>query len=158
MMHRNNVCPSVSLLTDNDARDLIAPSLIAMCADDGPSRVGLDVGCDEKTIRRARDKETTLKLSTALNLLARDPHALDKALAHFGRRSVPVEAKCDSDALPAMTGAVHKLVLATDERSPAGRSLHRDELLDAEPDLLAAFDAIGTLLQRIDRIKKGEAA
>jgi hypothetical protein len=50
------------------------------------------------------------------------------------------------------------LAIATDRKSLAGPDLHRDELLDAEESLLAAFDVIGGLLQRIERIKQGAAA
>lgn len=91
MTQRSNVRPSVSLLTDNDVRELLAPELIAMCADVGPSRVAIDIGCEEKTVRRARDKETSLKASTTFNMLARDGTALDPILAWFGRRSTAVE-------------------------------------------------------------------
>lgn len=90
------VCPSRSLLTDNEVRALIAPVLLAWCGEEGqgPSRIALDIGCEEKTVRRARDRETSLKASTIFNMLARDGAALDPILAHFGRRSTAIEADC----------------------------------------------------------------
>src|SRR3546814_1130995 len=50
------------------------------------------------------------------------------------RRSVPVDATCDTDALPAMTGAVHKLVSSIAPHSDEGVNLSRRELLDAKDD------------------------
>jgi hypothetical protein len=99
-----------------------------------------------------------LCLDTAANLLSLDPNALDGFLGHFGRRSVPDDATCDTDALPAMTGAVHKLVVAAATSSDGGASLTRRELLEAKPDIRAAFDALGVLLNRIDRFERGVAA
>src|SRR3546814_4483762 len=74
------------------------------------------------------------------------------------RRSVPVDATCDTDALPAMTGAVHKLVSSIAPHSDEGVNLSRRELLDAKDDLRAAYDAIGALLTRIEAYERGEAA
>src|SRR3546814_3062982 len=79
-------------------------------------------------------------------------------LNHYGRRSVPVDATCDTDALPAMTGAVHKLVSSIAPHSDEGVNLSRRELLDAKDDLRAAYDAIGALLTRIEAYERGEAA
>jgi len=95
------VPPKVSLLTDNDVRELISPELIAVCADRGPSRVALDIGCEEKTVRRARDKETSLKANTTFNILAVKGDALDPILAHFRRRSVAIDdVTIDIAAIP----------------------------------------------------------
>jgi len=145
-----NICPPVPPLTDDDARELLAVPLRRVCSEHGPTRVGLTIGCDEKTVRRARDEQSTLGLDSAANLLALDGTAFDGFLARVGRRSVPIDALCDTDALPAMTGAVHKLVLASNPDSPGGRKVIRRELLDAEQEIRAAFDALGVLLQRID--------
>lgn len=101
MSQRSNVRPSRSLLTDSDVRELLAPELIKMCAEDGPSRVAIDIGCEEKTVRRARDKETSLRPNTTFNLLARDATALDPVLAHFGLRTTQVDApQIDIAAIP----------------------------------------------------------
>src|SRR3546814_2942240 len=91
-------------------------------------------------------------------LLALDGRGLDPSLNHDGRRSVPVDATCDPDALPAMTGAVHKLVSSIAPHSDEGVNLSRRELLDAKDDLRAAYDAIGALLTRIEAYERGEAA
>lgn len=96
-----SVRPTCRLLTDSDVRELLSPELIKMCADDGPSRVAIDIGCEEKTVRRARDKETSLKSSTTFNLLTRDTSALDPILAHFGGRFASTrEVSIDVAAVP----------------------------------------------------------
>jgi len=96
-----SVPPPLRLITDSDVRELLSPELIAMCADRGPSRVALDIGCEEKTVRRARDKETSLKASTTFNILATRGNALDPILAHFHRRSVAIDdVTIDIAAIP----------------------------------------------------------
>lgn len=92
-----NVRPNGMPMTETDARELLAKSLLRVCADHGPTRVGAIIGCDEKTVRNARDETTTLKLDTALNLLAIDGEALEPFLERFGRRSVPAGSVCDTD-------------------------------------------------------------
>lgn len=148
------VRPPVALLTEEDAREILSGPLRKLCSDLGPTRVGKALGgIDEKTVRNARDEKSTLCLDTAANLLALDPHALDGFLSHFGRRSVPSGAVCDTDALPAMTGAVHKLVVAASPHSPGGVALSRDELLGSRAEIRSAFDALGALLSRIERLE-----
>lgn len=155
---RQTVRPPVALLTEDDARELLAKPLRALCQDHGPTRVAKALGgIDEKTVRNARDEKSTLCLDTAANLLSLDPYALDGFLAHFGRRSVPADALCNTDALPAMTGAVHKLVVASSAASAGGPALTRTELLDARHDIRTAFDALGALLTRIEQFERGVA-
>lgn len=159
MATRPNVLPSVIPLTVEDAREILAKPLLALCSQHGPTRVGAAIGgADDGTVRDARDEKSSLGLHYAANLLALDGTAFDGFLARVGRRSVPVDAVCSTDALPAMTGAVHKLVSATHPNSIDGIKLSRCELLNSEDELRHAFDAIGSLLGRIDRIKAGEAA
>lgn len=159
MTQRSNVPPPAIPLTVEDAREILAAPLRSLCSDHGPTAVARSIGgCEDKTVRDARDEKSTLRLDYAANLLLLDGTALDGFLARVGRRSVPMDAVCTTDALPAMTGAVHKLVVATSEQSPAGKDFSRGELLDSEDELRAAFDAIGALLSRIDRLKAGAAA
>src|SRR3546814_11522782 len=110
MTQRSNVRPPIVPLTEYDARELLSKPLVDLCAEHGPTRVAGSVGCDEKTIRNARDEKSTLRLDFASNLLALDGRALDPILNHYGRRSVPVDATCAPDAFPAMTGAVPKQI------------------------------------------------
>lgn len=159
MTQRSIVRPPVALLTELDAREILARPILALCSEHGPTRIGKALGgIDEKTVRNARDEKSTLSIDTAANLLSLDPHALDGFLGHFGRRSVPTDSVCDTDALPAMSGALHRLVVATSPGSPSGPALARSELLDAEAELRTAFDVLGALLNRIDAIKQGKAA
>jgi hypothetical protein len=153
------VPPSVIPLTVEDARELLAPKLRALCSDHGPTRVGFAIGgADDKTVRDARDEKSTLRLDYAANLLLLDGTALDPFLNRVGRRSVPFGSICDTDALPAMTGAVHKLVVAASPASANGANLSRCELLGAKDDIRSAFDALGALLGKIERLERGEAA
>lgn len=159
MTQRSNVRPSAIPITVEDAREILAKPLLSLCSEHGPTAVARAIGgCEDKTVRDARDEKSTLRLDYAANLLLLDGAALDGFLARVGRRSVPMDAVCDSDALPAMTGAVHKLVSASSSKSIGGAALSHCELLDSEGELREAFDAIGALLGRIDRIKAGVAA
>jgi hypothetical protein len=141
------VRPPVMPFTDDDVREITRAVLLPLCSDMGPTRVARALGgVDERTIRRAREEQTTLCMDTMANLLLLDDTAFDGFLAKVGRRSVPIGSICDTDALPAMTGAVHRLVMAASPTSPGGASLR------------ASWDAIGGLLNRIDGIKRGAAA
>lgn len=155
---RETVRPSVGLLTEDDAREMLASVLLPLCQAQGPTRVARSLGgVDEKTVRNARDEKSLLSFDTAANLLALDPHAFEPVLNHFGRRSVPIGTTCDTDALPAMTGAVHKLVVAAVPGSCGRASLSNVELLDAGHVIQTAFDALGVLLNRIAQIKRAAA-
>ena len=159
MTQRSNVLPPAIPVTVEDAREILSRTLLRLCSEHGPSAVARSIGgCEDKTVRDARDEKSTLRLDYAVNLLLLDGMALDGFLARVGRRSVPVDAVCSTDALPAMTGAVHKLVVAASTNSRAGQALANCELLDSELELRQAFNAIGALLQRIDRIKAEAAA
>src|SRR3546814_2489220 len=81
------------------------------------------IGCVAATIGNARNRNGKLSAHTLFNLLSVDPLALESLLAHFDRRSVPITAKCDTDALPSTAGAVHKLAVVTSEASPGGKQI-----------------------------------
>ncbi len=91
-MADNHVCPPSQRLTDTDARHLLADGLIRACHVSGPAKVALAAGCDEKTIRRSRDEESTLRLDYVLNVLDADPHALDALLAACLERRSQINA------------------------------------------------------------------
>src|SRR3546814_20157288 len=74
--------PPIVPLTEYDARELLSKPLVDLGAEHGPTRVAGSVGCDEKTIRNARDEKSTLRLDFASNLLALDGRALDPILNH----------------------------------------------------------------------------
>lgn len=158
-MSGGSVSPPVVPMTELDAREILSRPLLRLCSDLGPSAVARAVGgVDEKTIRMARDERSTLSIATAANLLALDPTAFDEFLTRVGRRSVPMDAVCTSDPMPAMTAAVHKIALAASPTSANGADMCRDSLLAAKSDIRAAFDQLGALLARIERHERGLAA
>lgn len=150
----SKVLPSATPFTDDDVREIIRGVLLPLCSDMGPTRVANALtGVEERTVRRARDEQTTLCLDTAANLLRLDPLAFDGFLARVERRSVPMHAVCDTDALPALTGAVHKLVVAASPTSDEGAALSDRELLDSELEIRAAYDALDALLTKAAQIR-----
>ena len=97
MPHRSIVRPSGHRLTEEDAREKLSFGLLRLTSAHGPSRVGLEAGCDEKTIRNARDQKSTLRLDLALNLLALDHTALDELLAAMGYKVIPLHTNAAND-------------------------------------------------------------
>jgi hypothetical protein len=97
MMQRSKVRPPKSRLTEEECRQALASALLRLTAEHGPSRVGLEAGCDEKTIRNARDQKSTLRLDLAFNLLAIDPTALNDIALRYGFKLTPVTAEGAND-------------------------------------------------------------
>lgn len=116
------------------------------------------IGCSAATVGNARNENGALSAVTLLNLLLVDPLALEGLLHHFGRRSVVIEAKCDTDALPSAAAAVHKLAVATADASPGGRGITDLEALECEPEIDAAIEALASLKARCIKIRKRRAA
>lgn len=90
-MTDNRVRPNRPKVTGDDARHLLADGLIRACHDHGPARVALEIGCDEKTVRRARDKESTLGLACVVNLASYHPSALNSLFAAVGLKLVEID-------------------------------------------------------------------
>ena len=116
MPHRNNVLPPVLAITEEDAREDLSRTLLRLCSEHGPKKVAKNAGCDEKTIRNARDEKSTLRIDSVFNLLLMDETALDPLLARFGRRTTAVEAvtldvaeiPCDvAEAVPLLIKLFH---------------------------------------------------
>lgn len=143
-MSERNVRPIGRKLTDADARHLLADGLLRTCHASGPSRVALEAGCDEKTIRRARDEESTLGLACALNLLDIDAHVLDALLAAKGYMLTPLavtDARGTTDVIPAAGAAVYRIGQNRLPQSPGGADETDIELIQSEAEtdqLLAA--------------------
>jgi hypothetical protein len=72
-------------ITQEEYRHYIAAGLLAPTHEHGPTKVGLRIGCNEQTVRDARDERSTLRGDFAWNLLLVDPHALGPIAAHFGK-------------------------------------------------------------------------
>lgn len=127
MASSNQVRPPVSRLTDADARHLLAKGLIKVCHDAGPSRVALEIGCDEKTIRRARDEESTLGLASVVNLAVYDPEATRALWEAVGKRLVDTDGSETPDlTLPCIvTRFLLQLSLALEDGHLDNRELAR---------------------------------
>ncbi|NJC06538.1 hypothetical protein GGQ97_002331 [Sphingomonas kaistensis] len=91
-MPDRRVIPPVKPLTEQEARHLLAGGLLKPCHDSGPTRVGLTIGCDEKTVRKARDEVATMRLDLSWNALLVNENALDGLAAHFGKKLVDTNA------------------------------------------------------------------
>ena len=138
-MANQQVRPTSTKLTDADARHLLAHGLLRTCHRHGPSRVALETGCDEKTIRRARDEESTLGLACTFNLLDIDEHALDALAASKGRMLVPLTAGAP-DIVAAAGATLHQIGKARCPNGEGGHVETDDELLgmEAEADAMLA--------------------
>lgn len=84
------------------------------------------------------------------DLLDHEPTALDDVAAAYGKRIVPADAVCSTDAKagPVMVQALSKIVQAE-----ADGALDHRELLDMEPELRAARAAMDTLIARCHDIR-----
>lgn len=158
MVQRSDVRPPVKRLTDADARHLLAAGLLKVCHDHGPSRVGLEIGCDEKTVRRARDEGSTLGLACAFNLLDVDERALDAIAAAKGFRFVRVEIAETVDAIVAQSATIHKLSMARDPNGPGGVVETDDELIGMEEEVIASIRSLQNIRSRIVAAKARRAA
>ena len=156
-MPDKQVRPNSKRLTDNDARHLLADGLIRTCHLHGPARVALETGCDEKTIRRARDEETTLKLACALNLLDIDRHALDALLAAKGFMLMPTDAAAP-DIVASAGAAIHRIGEARDPEGDGGRRETDAELIAMEEQADGVLASALALRARIVAAKLRRAA
>lgn len=156
-MPDKQVRPTSRKLTDADARHLLADGLLRSCHTHGPSRVAVESGCDEKTIRRARDEESTLGLACSWNLLDIDSHALDALAAAKGVMLVPLIAEAP-DVVVAAGAAIHRIGQARDPNGP-GKAQETDaELIGMEAEADAMLAAALELRSRIVGAKLRRAA
>lgn len=154
-------CPNIPKLTDVDARHLLSDGIIRACGKLntigggtlGPSRVGMAIGCDEKTVRRARDQESTLGLACAVNLLDVDPSALDALLAAKGYILVPLPSEYAEDAIAATSQVITDLAKARATGCPETDA----QLAAIESDVEAAELSLHTLHARIARFRLGRS-
>lgn len=156
-MSDQHVRPSVKRLTDADARHLLAYGLLKVCHREGPSRVALETGCDEKTIRRARDEESTLGLACTFNLLDIDEHVLDALLAAKGKMLVPMMSDAP-DIISAAGATLHRIGMARSAKSEGGARETDVELIEMEGEADAMLAAALELRSRISGAKLRRAA
>lgn len=123
-----------------------------VCRFDGSEDdLGQMIGCDGSTVNNAINQRSELSAHSLLNLLNVDPYALEGLLGHYGRRSVPIEAKCDTDEMVPLTKVINKLAEARSRHATEG------ECLELEPDIEAAMDALLSLQSRCTAIRKARA-
>lgn len=140
-MADQQVRPNSAKLTDEDVQQLLSDGMITgRCHTLGPSKVAaLAGGVDEKTIRRARDRESTLNPAAMFNLLDADEHVLDGLLAAKGFMAVPLMAR-GPDIIASAGAAIHRIGSSRAENSPGGATETDQELIasEAENDALLA--------------------
>lgn len=140
-MSDSHVRPTSQKLTDTDVQKLISDAMVTgKCHALGPKRTAaLAGGVNEKTIRRARDCETTLSPETIFNLLDADEHVLDAILAAKGFMLMPIN-RSGADVIPAAGAAIHRIGRNRCPTSPGGTAETDDELIasEAETDALLA--------------------
>lgn len=151
------VPPAFVPLTEDDARELTRNLLVPLCQNLGPLRVSKVLGCDEKTVRNARDETSTLRIDLLANALGLNPEALDGFLLRAGRRSVPIECvgAADGDALCNLLKVSHLLSMALSDQSTPG-ALDDAELMAIPADALdACARAISAMQTRQSAVRAG---
>lgn len=146
---RQRVLPSVLARTEADTRHALAYDIARLCHNHGPQRIGLTIGCDEKTVRSARDEVSSLKLHNAFNLLVVDSGALDSVGALYGVAIVPLDTGQARDATASVARIVPRMVEA--DREDGDFSMR--DLFAMEADLRASHRATGAMLAKIDRAR-----
>lgn len=140
-MNRSHVPPSATKLTDSNVRHLVAYGLLGPCHRYGPKKVALEAGCRPKTIRRARDEDTTLGLASTLNALDLDPHILDAALAAKGFMIVPMATGGAPDILASAGASVQSTARNRCPASEGGTKETDNELIASEAENDALLSA-----------------
>lgn len=156
----NNVLPKSGRLTQSLTRQLIANAVRTVQAELALTDQDLadHIGCSAGTIKNARNGEGQMQPHTLFSLMEVKATALDGLLHHFDRRSVPIAAKCDTDALPSTANAVHKLAVVTAGDSPGGKSITDNEALEIESHIDAAIESLNAIKSRCHAIRARKAA
>lgn len=107
-----------------------------------------------KTVSNAFNKTHSLS-ETFLRRIGRAFGAdkLDPWAALFAARFTLIETDPSLDALPSMTGAVHRLAVARSPDSPGGDRITHTELLEIEPEIDAAIRALAALKERCREVR-----
>lgn len=153
-MRSNNVLLPLSLPTQADLREAISKIVRRvqldhdLTDDELARKLTISVG----TVRNARNKACDLNATTiAMIGAAFGVEVLDPYAKLYGARNVPLNAE-DADALPSLSGAVHRLAVAQSPQSAGGAKVLHDELLGMLPELREAQRAINALICRAERL------
>ena len=144
--------------TDEDARRYLAKGINKACVHTKIGRIALEIGCDVKTVTRARDQQSTLGLACAFNLLPVYDHALDELAGSVGFRLARLAPITDADPLVAVTAVVHRLAAARDPRGPGGVIETDRELIEMERVVDEALETLEATKARIIAAKVRLAA
>lgn len=93
------------------------------------------IGASDGTISNARNQNNNLCAITLFNLLLADDRAIESLLHHFGLRSVPIEANCDTDAMVPLARLMHNLAVCFTEASDDPKSLTENDCMRLEADV-----------------------
>lgn len=116
--------------------------------DDLADALGISVG----TVRNSRNEHADLNAATIARIGAVfGAETLDPYANLYGARNVPIDA-VETDALPSLTGAVHRLAVAQSPNSRGGTRVVHGELLEMLPELREAQKAINALICRAEAI------
>ena len=110
------------------------------------------VFCKTDTITNARNRDNKLSAHILFNLLLVSPNALEGLLHYFDRRSVPLGAKCDTDVMSSVTGALHDLAVAAQHGGA-----NDTDCLKMETALDAAIDGLCAMKSRCLTIREQRA-
>lgn len=156
MTHRNNVLRVNSREETEALRRAVSRIICDIQRDNGLTDIDLAEAIDVSvgTISNARNMRNDLNAVYLARLGKRfGPASLDPYHALYEGRGVPLEASCDTDALPSTAAAVHKLAVVMAPDSPGGIAITHGELLDILPDIKAALRALSVLEQRAEQIR-----
>lgn len=147
-------------LTENLYRTLVSNAVrrVQLQGDFTDQALAEELFVSAETIANARNQNGKLQGPTLFNLLTIDPLAIEGLLQHFGRRSVPIEAKCDTDELVTTAGAVRSLAIVKSPDSPGGARITDHECLEIEAEIDAALESLSALKERCCEIRAGRAA
>jgi len=149
-----NVLPKMQLLSENDYCRFVGEIIGQIKRERGIKNgdIADRLHVDEKTIKNAAAGDHKLNALTLINLLAVSPTALELFLHYFDRRSVPLGAKCDTDVLTSVSGALHHLALAAAHSGP-----NDTDCLQMETALDAAIEGLCSLKSRCLTIREKRA-
>lgn len=148
-MTPGNVRTEAHPLSESDYRRLVGHALRRATLETGQmGRLADAAGCDDRTLRNARDEVNSLSGRALINLLAVDPAMLDGLLANFGLRAVPVD--CTTPAYATMLAEAAGLVAVTADAMTDGRVDHQEEaeIIDMQR---AAVRTMSANVARYDR-------
>jgi hypothetical protein len=150
----NNVLLPLALPTQGDLRDAVSKIVRRvqldhdLTDDELARKLTISVG----TVRNARNKACDLNALTIATIGAKfGVETVDPYSKLYAGRNVPLDAG-ETDALPSLTSAVHRLAVAQSPSSRGGARLLHDELLAMLPELRGAQVAINALICRAERI------